>query len=1844
MVITRSRSASGNRAGADANTENREDDAIDAFPPAPSRPVSPSAFPAHENGGGDASRLHRAQSTTNATFSSEHLATIVDALQRSQTEALKSLFELSRVSVSTPVTTVASGNFARCTARFSGATNESLDAFLDAANAYKECCAIGDENAVRGLSLLLTDQAAVWWLGVKASVSTWGDAVTALRSAFGDRRPPHRIYVELFRRRQEQGERTERFVAGARALLARLPPGDLTEKVQIDMVYGLLSSRVRERLRRDEVDSFVTLLHRARQIEDATDEASQQSQQQRTTLGAAVGHPSAASAGRARQPAATSSAPSARVPPQHAAAAAGPSPVPQLAAARGPSQNPPVATAPANTASSTSSGTSADITTGRKPRPQCAYCRKFGHERHQCRKLENQSEKTFYSVNSHNSDKNDNEFSIPLKSKSGDACIKFLASPPRQTLFPQNYNFPNQGSCVLSMPRNQKVTDNARNLTSSKMHTDSFQQGSREITACNTKCFCGYERALTDKNVCDNTSMCLCVHSVNPLPAATPQSLSYTSADGDNNRCNVNTLPTKVSHQCEILCPFSENGNKENVNPLCACSGNVNPLVDVSGNVFDLFPGSKNVKPTSADMENVNSSSVKTENKGDDRFNIFSADGNIPYQKVVEYPIQKLCNCKMLKSVDSPKQKGCNCKMLKNVDDFKHKECDCKILTNVDGHMQNENNSFFSENGNVLNSSQNSFINCSSGDYDSAGPSIGRDVRPIFNINILGFNGTALVDTAAKHCIAGHTLYALLLQQNHPLRVSSQRVKLADGVVRIMEVFTTTLEVRLETKTITTPFLIFPHANNNETLLGIDFITAAGVLIDFKNELWYFSGNDKVQQQYNLCFEPKSRGVSCASTTVLRDDEGTHLSPDEREALSSVLSRHERVFRAGGGPCPFTEHRIETGEHPPISVPPYRLNPSKKQKMKEEIDKMLQDDIIEECESAWCSPALLVPKPNGDIRFCVDYRRLNAITKSDSYPMPCIDELLQSTKRDCYMTTLDLRSSYWQVIVREADRDKTAFVCPLGTFRFKRMPFGLRNAPATFQRLIDRLRSCSALQEVTLLCYLDDLLIISEGYQRHLQDLEAVFERLAEFNLHLNREKCFFARESVKYLGHVITQEGVSTDPGKVSAVLEMKEPGNLKHLRTFLQTCSWFRKFIPNFSKVAEPLTRLTRKNQVWIWGSEQYQAFNELKRLLTTAPILVQADFSRPFILRTDASNYALGAVLLQGDGNQERPIEYASRLLNSAERNYSTTEREALAVVWAVERFRPYLDSHPVIIGSDHQPLRWLLSLKSPTGRLVRWALKLQAFDIQFQYTPGKANVVADTLSRPICSDESREDCGVCSVICDLPSKSPSQIRKEQISDPDVEKVIKELEGTDETAAQRWVDRGYLMDQGVVYRFNPDSDSESPQLVVPASQVPVILKELHDSPTACHPGIDRTYQKVAQSYYFTGMRRIITDYVKACIQCQRYKASNAKPPGLLQTPVMNQRNEVLAIDLFGPLPEGDQGERWILLVEDTATRWTEIFALKEATAGTCARLLIEEFFMRYGLPRRIISDNGVQFVSAVMRQCMSVLDIKQNLVPLYHPESNPAERKNRDLKAMLAYLVEEDHTSWPKKLPVIRFALNSANCRTTGKSPAYLTFGREMRSPIEVVHDLRGIMDKENFVPQITPYLRNFLNSLAAVRERVESQQDCAKQNADISRRPSEHFKVGDLVLLKSHLLSKASKDLTAKFFPRRDGPYRIVKKVSPTTYEIANTEQPDVIGKYHTKDITRYTGDSLPKPVIPKRKRGRPAKADAVLVPERGRSPGLEGEYIATQHLAIPSNRPTRGSRGRNPVRYPTSGGT
>lgn len=290
------------------------------------------------------------------------------------------------------------------------------------------------------------------------------------------------------------------------------------------------------------------------------------------------------------------------------------------------------------------------------------------------------------------------------------------------------------------------------------------------------------------------------------------------------------------------------------------------------------------------------------------------------------------------------------------------------------------------------------------------------------------------------------------------------------------------------------------------------------------------------------------------------------------------------------------------------------MTPAKKEILKSEIEKLLSDNIIEECESPWAAPVVLVPKKDGGTRLCIDYRSLNSITKTDSYPLPRMDDLLHATKKTFFMTTIDLRSGYHQINVREEDRDKTAFVSPFGVYRFLRLPFGLCNAPATFQRLIDRFRS--GIPNVMLLAYLDDLIILSEDFNTHIADVKLVFDRLRQFKLRANRDKCTFASARVKYLGHIITSDGIQVDPDKTAAIADIPPPRNVKQVQSFLQTCSWYRRFIDKFADISKPLSNLTKKNANWEWGPLHQQSFEQLKTALVRAPILQQSDGTKPYI----------------------------------------------------------------------------------------------------------------------------------------------------------------------------------------------------------------------------------------------------------------------------------------------------------------------------------------------------------------------------------------------------------------------------------------------------------------------------------------------------------------------------------------------------------------------------------------------------------------------------------------------------
>jgi hypothetical protein len=427
------------------------------------------------------------------------------------------------------------------------------------------------------------------------------------------------------------------------------------------------------------------------------------------------------------------------------------------------------------------------------------------------------------------------------------------------------------------------------------------------------------------------------------------------------------------------------------------------------------------------------------------------------------------------------------------------------------------------------------------------------------------------------------------------------------------------------------------------------------------------------------------------------------------------------------------KHRIITQDAVPISQPPYRCNPKHKQFLQEEVIRMEQQGLIKKSASPWASPVVIVDKKGGDKRLCVDYRKLNAITKADVYPLPRIDDMLESFGNATWFSTLDLASGYWQVAMDTQDIEKTAFITPFGLYEFLVMLFGLAYAPGTFQRLMNRVLQDYLGKFVSV--YLDDVIIYTKGpLETHLDHLRQVFETLRCANLKIKLKKCYFCFPNIHFLGHVVGREGIHPDPEKIEKIRNFPVPTNLTQLRSALGLFSYYRKFIKDFSKIAKPMLTLLKKETPFNWTEKQQRAFDYLKGRLIQAPILTYPDFEQPFIIYTDASGTGLGAVLAQiRDDEKEHVIAYASRSMNQAETNYPITDQECLAVVWAVKHFQHYLGLKPFTIVTDHSALKWLKTSKLPKGRRARWIMELQQYDFNIIHRPGKANSNADALSR-------------------------------------------------------------------------------------------------------------------------------------------------------------------------------------------------------------------------------------------------------------------------------------------------------------------------------------------------------------------------------------------------------------------------------------------------------------------------------------------------------------------------------
>ena len=465
-----------------------------------------------------------------------------------------------------------------------------------------------------------------------------------------------------------------------------------------------------------------------------------------------------------------------------------------------------------------------------------------------------------------------------------------------------------------------------------------------------------------------------------------------------------------------------------------------------------------------------------------------------------------------------------------------------------------------------------------------------------------------------------------------------------------------------------------------------------------------------------------------------------HVDIDLRAKVIAMLEKHQAMWQPGHlGEISATEHRIELlPGTKPVRQLPYRQGLHKRQETEKAINEMMEAGVIEPCNSEWASPVVLAPKADGNWRFCVDYRRLNAATVPDSYPLPRADDCLDSLGEAVIFTTLDCNSGYWQIPLPDEDKDKTTFISHMGTHRYIRMPFGLRNAPATFQRALDII--LSGVRWQTCLIYLDDVIVFSKSMEKHIQDVDEVLQLLGDAGVSLKLKKCEFFQPRVNYLGHVVTPGKLSMAADRAQGFRNSTFPLDKGMMMSFLGAANYFRRFVPNFAKIARPLTEMTKKdapNRVAQPTKEQNEAFETLKNALSNPPILALPRLGCALMLDTDASAYQLGVALMQqakpDDVKSWEPIGFWSKSLNAAEKNYSATERECLAVVWGMTSLRPYVEGQKVTVRTDHDALQWLLTLDDPSGRLARWRLRLSEFSMEIVYRKGRKHQVPDALSR-------------------------------------------------------------------------------------------------------------------------------------------------------------------------------------------------------------------------------------------------------------------------------------------------------------------------------------------------------------------------------------------------------------------------------------------------------------------------------------------------------------------------------
>lgn len=872
---------------------------------------------------------------------------------------------------------------------------------------------------------------------------------------------------------------------------------------------------------------------------------------------------------------------------------------------------------------------------------------------------------------------------------------------------------------------------------------------------------------------------------------------------------------------------------------------------------------------------------------------------------------------------------------------------------------------------------------------------------------------------------------------------------------------------------------------------------------------------------------------------------GGHLSDTEIAQLKKLLKQYDCCFSSSLRDLGYTnviKMEIQLNDNTPVVYRPYRLSYPERELVQSMVQEMIEADIVCESNSSYASPILLVKKKTGDKRLCVDFRALNNKTRKEHYPLPLIDDQLDRLSGNSLFISLDLASGYYQIPIDEKSQHLTSFVTPDGQYQFKRMPFGLANAPSVFQRAMNKV--LSRLKYVVL--YMDDILIPARSFEEGILRLEEVFKLLAGANLTLKLGKCYFFQKELDFLGFHVSVNGIRPGSRKTIAISNFPVPQNVHDVRRFIGLASFFRRFVKNFALLACPLTDLLKSKFSWNWTDDHTQAFNILKEKLIERPVLALFDANLETELHTDASKVGVAGILMQrSKEGQFQPVAYYSRKTTVDEQKFHSFELETLAVIASLSRFRVYLLGLKFKIVTDCNALRTTLTKRDLIPRIARWWVQLQEYDCSIEYRAGVRMAHVDALSRaPVAEPPTQIETHVIDV---LQVEVSDWIATVQGNDDEIKRV-KEILLDDETKFVADVRNNYQIKGEHVYRVVDDGI----RWVVPRGVRWQVLRMNHDD--VGHFGFEKTLSRLKASFWFPKMRRFTKKYVLACLQCAHHKAPSGQKEGFMHPiPKIEMPFHTLHADHLGPFVRSKRGNIYMLVIVDAFTKYVNIRSVRDTKTSSAIRMF-KEHFSYFGTPSRLITDRGSCFTSAKFKEFTDKLNIKHILNAVATPRANgQVERFNRTiLDALSTKCHGKNENTWDEHVGDIQLGINTTINKSTGKSPSELLFGCKL---VTTTENMLGDVITET--SQLASGA-DLMQLRSEAKNKIDKEQEVAKRRFDKNRRRcTTTYTVGDLIRIERTVIDKdhlgKSKKLVAKF----QGPYRIMKVLPNDRFLVEDT---------------------------------------------------------------------------------------